>query len=81
MEAIMSEYLTRLEPHTSPNNPLVALTTKIETVVENEEVELAMSALFSAIMRLEIRLCEGDTHRAAMGLVTLFKDVMRSCEN
>jgi hypothetical protein len=37
----MSKYKTELELNPSPNNPLVALTTKIETLVENEPINLA----------------------------------------
>ena len=67
----MSEYHARLELNPTPNNPLVALTTKIETLVENEaneDIDLAMSALFSALLRLESAKCDGNTRRAAMRL-------------
>jgi len=63
------------------DNPLVALTTKIESLIENEEVMLAMSALTSAILRIELAKCDGNQRRAAQSLAHTFEDIARKSEN
>jgi hypothetical protein len=77
----MSEYQISLEPNPTPTNPLVALTTKIEDLIENEPDNLAMSALVSALLRLESAKCGCDTRGAAMRLYCVFKNLIRNCNN
>jgi hypothetical protein len=54
-ESVMSNYGTRPEPNPTPDNPLVALSTKIETLLASEtnDIGLAMSALVSSLLRIE----------------------------
>ena len=76
---------TRLELDPTPNNPLVVLTTKIETLVENEayeDIDLAMSALVSALYAAgerQVRLQYTWGGDAAWWCV--FKNILRNCEN
>jgi hypothetical protein len=77
----MRNYKFELELNPTPNNPLVVLTTKIEDLIANEEIGLAVSALASAILRLEILKCNGNQREAAMALARAFKNIARTCEN
>jgi hypothetical protein len=53
----MSNYKSLMETNPTPNNPLVALTTKIEELIASERFEVALSALVSAALRLETAKC------------------------
>jgi len=77
----MRKYNMRLELNPTPNNPLVKLTTKIEKVIEEEPLNLAMSALVSAALRLETHLCAGNERAAAWSLVRTFEDILRKYNN
>jgi hypothetical protein len=77
----MSDKLTRLEINPSPDNPLVKLTTKIEALVLDEPMGLAMSALLSAAHRMETMIRHGNQRAAAEYLARVFRDIARSCEN
>jgi len=77
----MSKYQTRLELNPTPGNPLVALTSKIETLIEKEPIGLAMSALVSAALRLETIQRNGNQREAAQRLARAFADIAQRCEN
>jgi hypothetical protein len=78
----MSDWKTNVEPDPTPDNPLVVLTTKIENLIANEDVMLAMSALVSAILRTEAAIkYGGDQRQAAFGLARLFENIARKSEN
>ena len=77
----MSEYNTSYEFNPTPTNQLVALVTKIEKLIANEPVMLAMSALISAALRLETCQRSGNEHKAAKVLESVFKDIASKSEN
>jgi len=71
----MSKYKPTLELNPTPANQLVGLVSKIEELVANEPVWLAMSALISAAHRLETCQHSGNEHKAAKALESVFKDI------
>jgi len=76
----MSEYNTSYELHPTPTNQLVSLVTKIEELIANEPVMLAMSALVSAALRLETCQRSGNEREAAKVLEAVFKDIATKSE-
>ena len=74
-------YETRLELHPTPDNELVRLTSKIEEVIAQERVELGLSALISAALRLEMCLCDGNEQKAAERLAHALKQIARKSSN
>jgi hypothetical protein len=80
----MSEYKPRPELNPTADNPLVALTTKIENLLAAESdapVQLAMSALVSAILRIEVVKSNCSQREAAQKIARAFEHVARTCEN
>jgi len=77
----MSKYKLELEPNPTPNNPLVVLTTKIEELIEEEPFNLAMSALISAALRLEILRHDSDRCEAAKELARTLACIAGKSEN
>jgi hypothetical protein len=77
----MSKYKPQRELNPTPANQLVALTTKIEEVIANEPVMLAMSTLISAAHRLETCRHYGNEHKAAKILEEVFRDIATNSEN
>jgi hypothetical protein len=71
----------RRELNPSADNPLVKLTSKIEALVEDEPIGLALSALMSATHRMAILTHHGNDCEAAKYLARAFQDIARSCEN
>jgi hypothetical protein len=78
---IMSNYKSLMETNPTPNNPLVALTTRIEEVIASERFEVALSALVSAALRLETAKCGGNTAKAAEHLAHALKQIARKSGN
>lgn len=76
----MKKYKPELELNPTPDNELVELTTKIEDAIMEEPLNLAMSALVSATLRLETHLCAGNERRAAYNLARTFDDIFRKYE-
>jgi hypothetical protein len=60
---------------------LVKLISKIEDLTKQEPAELALSALFSAALRLETCLRDGNEREAAEFLALAYKDVARQRNN
>lgn len=77
----MSEYNPQFELHPTPTNQLVALVSKIEGLIANEPVMLAMSALVSAALRLETCQRSGNERKAAKVLEAVFKDIATKSDN
>jgi hypothetical protein len=77
----MSKYKPQFEPNPTPDNPLVELTTKIEELIMEEPLNLAMSALVSATLRLETHLCAGNERAAAWSLARTFEDILHKYQN
>jgi hypothetical protein len=80
----MSAYKPRLELNPTTDNPLVALTTKIENLLAAEPdatVQLAMSALVSAILRIEMVKSDSSKRKAAQNIAHVFERIARTCEN
>ena len=77
----MSEYNPQYELHPTPTNQLVVLVTKIEELIANEPVMLAMSPLVSAALRLETCRRSGNERKAAKVLEGVFKDIATKSEN
>ena len=71
----------QFEPNPTSNNPLVKLTSKIEEVIAQERVELALSALVSAALRLETAKCDGNPQKAAERLAHALKQIARKSGN
>jgi hypothetical protein len=74
-------YKPRMEPNITADNPLVKLTDRIEAVIAQERVELAMSALLSAMLRAETAKCGGNTREAAEHLAHAFRQIARNSNN
>jgi len=77
----MSNYNPQFESNPTPDNPLVALTTKIEELIASERFEVALSALVSAALRLESAKCDGNTQKAAEQLAHALKQIARKSGN
>ena len=71
----MSKYKPQFEPNPTPTNQLVALVAKIEELIEEEPLNLRLSALVSAALRLETLLNAGNERAAARVLESAFKDI------
>jgi hypothetical protein len=61
----------------------VALTTKIENLLaaESDDIGLAMSALVSAILRIEMIKSHSSQRKAAQNIAHAFERIARTCEN
>jgi hypothetical protein len=59
----------------------VALVTKIEALIAGESFDLALSALVSAALRLEICKCNGNEWVAAKTLALALEDIARKSDN
>jgi hypothetical protein len=58
------------------------MTTKIENLIANEDVMLAMSALVSAVLRAEAAIkYGGDQRQAVFSLARVFENIARKREN
>ena len=77
----MRNYNPQMETNPTPNNPLVALTTKIEELIASERFEVALSALVSAALRLETVKCDGNPQKAAEHLAHMFGQIARKSGN
>jgi len=78
---VMDKLNIRRELNPTPKNPLVALTTKIEELIANEPVVLAMSALLSAALRLETCRRNGNERAAAECLARTLDEIARTSNN
>jgi hypothetical protein len=78
---VMNKYEIRFEPTPSEKNPLVVLTDKIEELIAQEPVGLAISALVTATMRLEMVQRDGNQRAAAERLARAFADIARKSAN
>jgi hypothetical protein len=75
-------YIVKPELNPTPSNPLVVLTDKIEELLAQEPIQLALSALISAAMKLETYgKCNGNRREAAEKLAGAFKQIARRGEN